>query len=178
MSVPRKGSGYKGQRQLYQALGHSLRIDLLFALLEDGPTSASRFANKHRLGKGGLSRVSYHLKVLMKNELVVVKERNPRRGAIETVYEANANSPVLGMVLASMNGYAELNHKEHARTLLKVVHLDVDDRGVEEVKEAIRGFRAHLDQAETASRRRHNSSSATPRHLQVVYTDVDSRSAT
>jgi DNA-binding transcriptional ArsR family regulator len=176
MSASKHDPGYESQKQIHQALGHSLRIELLRDLLEDGPMSASRFAKKHELDQEGLSRASYHLKVLAKNDLAVLKERIPRRGSVENVYEVNGDSPLLSMALASVNGYSKLGQRTRAGTLLRVVHLDVDGRGTEEVQEAIREFRARLDQAGTASRQRLDSSAASGKPLQVVYTDVDSES--
>lgn len=163
--------------RIHQALGHSLRIELLVDMFEAGPISASRFAKKHGLGKEGLSRAAYHLKVLAKNDLVVLKEKIPRRGAVENLYQLNDDSPTLSLVMASSNGNFRLSSRGREDGLIKVVQLSVDDCGVEEVKEAIREFRAHLDRASTASRQRLDSSSASPKPLQVVYTDVGSKSA-
>lgn len=173
MSASKHDSGYEDQKRIHEALRHSLRVELLFDLLEDGPTSASRFAKKHELDKEGLSRASYHLKVLAKNDLAVLKEQIPRRGAVENVYEVNGDSPALSMVLASV----KMDQKMRARASLSVVRLEVDDRGAEEVQEAVRDFRARLDQAGTASRQRLDSSSASGESLQIVYTDVDPESA-
>lgn len=177
MSASKRNHEYGQFGQLHQALGHSLRIELLFDLLEHGPTSASRFARKHGLEKEGLSRAAYHLKVLAKNDLAVLKEQIPRRGAVENVYEVKGDSPVLSMALASVNGSVGLDGQTRAGALLRVVHLDVDGRGAEEVQEAIREFRARLDQADTASRQRLDSSPANGKPLQIVYTDVDSEPA-
>lgn len=173
MSAPNPGPGYENQKQLHQALGHRLRIELLFDLLEDGPTSASRFAKKRELDKEGLSRAAYHLKVLAKNDLAVLKEQIPRRGAVENVYEVNGESPILSMALASVNSYSKSGQRAQGRAPLRVVHLDVDGRGVEEVEKATRNFREHLDQAGAASRQRLDSSRARGKPLQIVYTDVD-----
>jgi DNA-binding transcriptional ArsR family regulator len=173
MSASKHDPAYEDQKRIHQALGHSLRIELLLHLLEEGPTSASRFAKKHGLDQEGLSRASYHLKVLAKNDLAVLKERIPRRGAVENIYEVNSNSPLLSTALASV----KLDQKVPVGALLSVVRLEVDEHGVEEVKEAIREFRAHLDQAGAASRQRLDSSSASGKPLRIVYTDVDSEPA-
>lgn len=87
MSASKPDLSFSGNGRLRQALGHSLRIELLFDLLEDGSTSPSRFVEKHGLGEGCLSQVSYHLEVLEKSDVVVLKERIPRRGGIENVYQ-------------------------------------------------------------------------------------------
>lgn len=174
MSASKRDSGYETQKQIHQALGHSLRIELLFDLLANGPTSASRFAKKHDLGQEGLSQVSYHLKVLAKNNLVVLRERIPRRGgAVESVYQLNEESPALSMVMAASNGNSRLT-QGCGDGLIRVVRLDVDDHGVEEVKEVVQEFQAHLDKVGAASRERLDSSAESPRSLRVVYTDVDS----
>ena len=177
MSASNQDSGYESQRRIHWALGHSLRIELLLDLLEEESTSASRFAKKHDLDKEAVSRASYHLKVLAKNDLVVLKERIPRRGAVENVYQLNDASPALNMVIASPNGKSGLHLQAPPDGRMKVVRLGVDDRGVKEVEEAIQEFQAHLERADAASRRRLDSSTESPRRLQVVYTDVGSKSA-
>jgi DNA-binding transcriptional ArsR family regulator len=177
MSASKRDPGYESQQRIHQALGHRLRIELLSDLLEEESISASRFAKKHDLDKEGVSRASYHLKVLAKNDLVVLKERIPRRGAVENVYQLNDASSALSMVIASPDVNSRLGSQVLPDSRIKVVRLGVDERGVEEVKEVVREFQAHLDKVGAASRERLDSSAESPRSLQVVYTDVGSQFA-
>ncbi|MGN6662799.1 MAG: hypothetical protein ACTHK6_01115 [Solirubrobacterales bacterium] len=87
MSVSRQDASFDGGRQLHQVLSHGLRLKLLFDALEDGSTSSSRFVEKHGLGEGCLSPVTYHLKVLEKCNVLILRERIPIYGAIENAYQ-------------------------------------------------------------------------------------------
>jgi hypothetical protein len=179
-----KNLGGGNVEDIHQALGHSLRIEILLELLEHGPTSPSRFVRKRssgsRLGgkkapdpKKALSRASYHFRVLEQKRLVVLKERIPIRGAMENVYQITPDRPTLESVLGSANG----SRSEMRDSRVKIMHLRVDNRGFEEIKDGAYEFRARIEQAGEASRERMSSAGGQSfQDLQIIYTDLDPES--
>jgi len=69
------------QKMLY-GLSHSLRVRLL-ALLCDEPSSPRRLSDTL---DENLSRVAYHIKILLETDLIALVETRPVRGALEHIY--------------------------------------------------------------------------------------------
>lgn len=63
---------------------HNLREQIVLTIAEnDGPMSPNELAKKL---KQGLSQISYHVKELRKAGCLVLKDEQPRRGAVEHFY--------------------------------------------------------------------------------------------
>jgi biotin operon repressor len=63
---------------------HTLREKIVLAVAENGkPMSPNELAKKL---KQGLSQVSYHVNELRKNGSLILKDEQPRRGAVEHFY--------------------------------------------------------------------------------------------
>ncbi len=77
-------------RQMAIALGHPLRVKIL-RLLEEGPSSPNRMAN--RMGEE-LGNVSYHTKALLGCGCIELVETRPARGAVEHFYRLNPQGPI------------------------------------------------------------------------------------
>ena len=69
--------------QIAKAMSHTVRIEVVRALRDQGVLSPTGFA-----GESGetLGNVSYHFKALLAAEVVAVVETVPRRGAMEHFY--------------------------------------------------------------------------------------------
>jgi len=75
-------------QRLVKALAHPLRVEILAILNE-------RMAGPNELSKEleeGLSKVSYHVKVLKDFECIEMVKTEPRRGAVEHYYRATARA--------------------------------------------------------------------------------------
>lgn len=102
MAAKRKSSGkiraqkaQKGDAELIDqefiyGLGHSLRVRCL-ALLCDEPSSPRRLSNAL---DEPLSRVAYHVKILLETGLIELADTRPVRGAVEHIYR-----PVYPLIL-------------------------------------------------------------------------------
>jgi DNA-binding transcriptional ArsR family regulator len=66
-----------------KAMSHPMRSAIL-QLLREGPSSPSRAAARL---DGHLPTVAYHFKALERLELIEVRERTAKRGAIEHIYQ-------------------------------------------------------------------------------------------
>ncbi|HEX8207386.1 MAG TPA: hypothetical protein VF587_15090 [Solirubrobacteraceae bacterium] len=67
-----------------RAAGHPLRLDILFSLADDGPTSPSGFVRR-RPG-ATLRESAYHFRALSKGELIALDEVRLGSGAVEHHY--------------------------------------------------------------------------------------------
>jgi DNA-binding transcriptional ArsR family regulator len=83
-------------RSVCDALKHPIRVRILEALCE-GDLSPTQFLRRGLLPPGfdfdgdeknAISHVSYHFKVLLENDCVVLLERIPKRGANEHIYRS------------------------------------------------------------------------------------------
>jgi hypothetical protein len=67
-----------------RAAGHPLRLAILLALKNDGPTSPSGFARAD--DSASLGRSAYHFRALAEGELIALEGTRTARGAIEHRY--------------------------------------------------------------------------------------------
>jgi DNA-binding transcriptional ArsR family regulator len=76
----------QGAAEITKALSHPIRLEYLRALREQRVLSPSDFA---RESGDPLARVSYHVKTLADAQVIKVKEKVARRGAMESRYSLN-----------------------------------------------------------------------------------------
>ncbi len=75
--------GGEVDQQMFRALAHPLRVEIL-RQMEEGPSGPKRLSD--RMGEK-LGNVSYHMKVLLKCDLIELVETLPKRGAVEHIYK-------------------------------------------------------------------------------------------
>jgi DNA-binding transcriptional ArsR family regulator len=85
--------------EMARALGHPLRLGYLRALRERKVLSPSEFAKE--AGKP-LGNVSYHVKALAEAQVIVIKEKVPRRGAMENRYTLTGRHAKLALRLIDL----------------------------------------------------------------------------
>lgn len=75
-------------QRLIRALGHPLRVRIVDLLTEEvlSPNELTRFVD------ASLSHVSYHVRVLERNDAIELVDQKKRRGAIEHFFRATAES--------------------------------------------------------------------------------------
>jgi DNA-binding transcriptional ArsR family regulator len=86
--VAGKPKGQLANPDLMKALAHKLRVQCL-SILNERVASPSQLAE---LLNEGLSKISYHIKVLKDYELIELVRTEPRRGAVEHYYRATARA--------------------------------------------------------------------------------------
>lgn len=111
--------------ELLAALTNPTRLDILISLTLE-PATASKVAAELDVP---IEKVRYHLKRLRRTELVKVRRKQERRGAIENVYIANSRELIFDS--KEMADYLTPRHSRYHRELLRSIFT-----------EAIEAFRA------------------------------------
>jgi DNA-binding transcriptional ArsR family regulator len=82
-----------------KALSHSTRLEYLRALRVHEVLSPSEFAKE---ASKPLGNVSYHVKALADAHVIKIKEKVPRRGAMENRYSLNGRNADIALRLVDM----------------------------------------------------------------------------
>ena len=136
-------------QRLVRALGHPLRVRIVDLLTEEvlSPNELTNFID------ASLSHISYHVRVLEKNDAIELVDQKKRRGAIEHFFRATAESfvgspkwrQVPRIFLGSIAGASLQSFMSKSIKALRAGKLDgvdsafvwmpivVDDKGREEV---------------------------------------------
>lgn len=86
----KKDEGGEVDQQMVHALAHPLRVELL-RQLEKGPSGPKRLSD---LTGEPLANVSYHVRELLKCDLIELVETIPRRGAVEHIYKLKGQGAI------------------------------------------------------------------------------------
>jgi DNA-binding transcriptional ArsR family regulator len=160
------GEGTVDER-IVKALGHPLRQRILSALSE-GVASPNQIAQRldERLGN-----VSYHVKILLQNDLIELVETQPVRGAIAHFYRATARPllddahwrrvpltarrEVIGQTLEQIGEHlvaaGTANGFDRTDTHVSWTPLQLDSPGWDEVSDLLAGVLARVAEIEAAS---------------------------
>jgi DNA-binding transcriptional ArsR family regulator len=89
----------------FRVLSHKMRVDILTMLVDAGqPMSPTELS--HSLGVA-LNNLSYHVRVLADNGLLVLVNTRPRRGTLEHFYSPAEGVPALIRSAGQVNDAAE-----------------------------------------------------------------------
>ncbi len=146
---------HAGQRMV-RVLGHPLRVRIL-QILEGQDASPTRIAG---ITEETVGKVSYHIKVLLKENCVELHRTEPRRGTAEHFYRLKPQAPIgtsgdwrevprslqehlVGAALDAFTTRAvsALTHgtfQEREGSILKWRPMKVDEEGWKEILEALR----------------------------------------